>query len=203
MKTISFDGVIVGGGGAGMRAALQLAQSGHKTAVISKGVSNALAHRVSAGRALPVRHRQFDDPNDDWRWHMYDTVQGIGLHRRPRCHRVHVFSVGPEAIYELEHMGLPFSSHRRAGAFISDRLGGSRKEYGKPVAKRPLGPVQPRRTARGMRYCTRCIRPTLRTRRCFSMSGIATDLVKNQDGSVVAGVIAICIETGESGLREV
>jgi succinate dehydrogenase / fumarate reductase flavoprotein subunit len=58
MRTISFDGVIVGGGGAGMRAALQLAQSGYKTAVISKVFPDAFSHRIGAGRHY-LRHRQF------------------------------------------------------------------------------------------------------------------------------------------------
>jgi succinate dehydrogenase/fumarate reductase flavoprotein subunit len=74
MRTISFDGVIVGGGGAGMRAALQLAQSGYKTAVISK-VFPTRSHTVSAQGGITCAIAS-DDPNDDWRWHMYDTVKG-------------------------------------------------------------------------------------------------------------------------------
>ena len=74
MRTISFDGVIVGGGGAGMRAALQLAQSGYKTAVISK-VFPTRSHTVSAQGGITCAIASAD-PQDDWRWHMYDTVKG-------------------------------------------------------------------------------------------------------------------------------
>ena len=74
MRTLSFDGVIVGGGGAGMRAALQLAQSGYKTAVISK-VFPTRSHTVSAQGGITCAIASAD-PNDDWRWHMYDTVKG-------------------------------------------------------------------------------------------------------------------------------
>ena len=80
MRTISFDGVIVGGGGAGMRAALQLAQSGYKTAVISK-VFPTRSHTVSAQGGITCAIASAD-PNDDWRWHMYDTVKVSYM-----CHR--------------------------------------------------------------------------------------------------------------------
>ena len=73
MRTLTFDAIIIGGGGAGMRAALQLAQGGHKTAVVTK-VFPTRSHTVSAqggiASAVPA------DPNDDWRWHMYSTVKG-------------------------------------------------------------------------------------------------------------------------------
>ncbi|MDH5737303.1 MAG: FAD-binding protein, partial [Gammaproteobacteria bacterium] len=71
---MEFDAIIVGGGGAGMRAGLQLAQSGRKTAVISK-VFPTRSHTVSAQGGITCAIGS-DDPNDDWRWHMYDTVKG-------------------------------------------------------------------------------------------------------------------------------
>lgn len=74
IRTISYDAVIVGGGGAGMRAALQLAQSGQKTALISK-VFPTRSHTVSAQGGITCAIAS-SDPDDDWRWHMYDTVKG-------------------------------------------------------------------------------------------------------------------------------
>ena len=74
IRKMEFDGVIVGGGGSGLRASLQLAQSGLKTAVISK-VFPTRSHTVSAQGGI-TRAIASDDPNDDWRWHMYDTVKG-------------------------------------------------------------------------------------------------------------------------------
>ena len=110
MRTISFDGVIVGGGGAGMRAALQLAQSGYKTAVISK-VFPTRSHTVSAQGGITCAIASAD-PEDDWRWHMYDTVKGSDYIGDQDAIE-YMCSVGPEAIFELEHMGLPFSANGR------------------------------------------------------------------------------------------
>ncbi|MFZ8915257.1 MAG: FAD-binding protein, partial [Pseudomonadales bacterium] len=74
LRTMTFDAVIVGGGGSGMRTALQLAQSGLKTACVSK-VFPTRSHTVSAQGGITCAIAS-DDPNDDWRWHMYDTVKG-------------------------------------------------------------------------------------------------------------------------------
>ena len=71
---MNFDAIVIGGGGAGMRASVQLAQSGLQTAVISK-VFPTRSHTVSAQGGITCAIAS-DDPNDDWRWHMYDTVKG-------------------------------------------------------------------------------------------------------------------------------
>jgi succinate dehydrogenase / fumarate reductase flavoprotein subunit len=72
IKTIEFDALIVGGGGSGMRASLELAKSGLKTAVVSKGFPTR-SHTVSAKGGITCAIA-IADPDDDWRWHMYDTV---------------------------------------------------------------------------------------------------------------------------------
>ncbi|MGM0634120.1 MAG: FAD-dependent oxidoreductase, partial [Pseudomonadota bacterium] len=72
MRTLSFDAIVVGGGGSGMRAALELSQSGYNTAVITK-VFPTRSHTVSAQGGITCAIAS-DDPDDDWRWHMYDTV---------------------------------------------------------------------------------------------------------------------------------
>ena len=126
MRTISFDGVIVGGGGAGMRAALQLAQSGYKTAVISK-VFPTRSHTVSAQGGITCAIASAD-PQDDWRWHMYDTVKGSDYIGDQDAIE-YMCSVGPEAIFELEHMGLPFS-RTEGRPHLSATLGGQSKNFG-------------------------------------------------------------------------
>jgi hypothetical protein len=126
MRTISFDGVIVGGGGAGMRAALQLAQSGYKTAVISK-VFPTRSHTVSAQGGITCAIAS-SDPNDDWRWHMYDTVKGSDYIGDQDAIE-YMTSVGPEAIFELEHMGLPFS-RTEEGRIYQRPFGGQSKNFG-------------------------------------------------------------------------
>ena len=74
IQTLEFDALIVGGGGSGMRTSLELAKSGLKTAVVSK-VFPTRSHTVSAQGGITCAI-QSADPNDDWRWHMFDTVKG-------------------------------------------------------------------------------------------------------------------------------
>ena len=98
-----FDGIIVGGGGSGMMASLQLAKSGLNTAVVSK-VFPTRSHTVSAQGGITCSI-QSADPDDDWRWHMYDTVKGsdfIG----DQDSIEYMCKEGPEAIFELENLSL-------------------------------------------------------------------------------------------------
>ena len=74
IPVLDFDAIIIGGGGSGMRAGLQLAESGSRTAVISK-VFPTRSHTVSAQGGITCAIAS-EDPNDDWRWHMYDTIKG-------------------------------------------------------------------------------------------------------------------------------
>lgn len=190
MRTISFDGVIVGGGGAGMRAALQLAQSGSKTAVISK-VFPTRSHTVSAQGGITCAIAS-DDPNDDWRWHMYDTVKGSDYIGDQDAIE-YMCSVGPEAIYELEHMGLPFS-RTEEGRIYQRPFGGQSKNYGEGgQAARTCAAAD--RTGHALLHTL--YQGNMKANTVFFNEWFATDLVKNQDGAVV-GVIAICMETGET-----
>ena len=190
MRTISFDGVIVGGGGAGMRAALQLAQSGYKTAVISK-VFPTRSHTVSAQGGITCSIAS-DDPQDDWRWHMYDTVKGSDYIGDQDAIE-YMCSVGPEAIFELEHMGLPFS-RTEEGRIYQRPFGGQSKNYGEGgQAARTCAAAD--RTGHALLHTL--YQNNVKNETVFFNEWFATDLVKNQDGAVV-GVLAICIETGET-----
>ena len=190
MRTISFDGVIVGGGGAGMRAALQLAQSGYKTAVISK-VFPTRSHTVSAQGGITCAIAS-SDPQDDWRWHMYDTVKGSDYIGDQDAIE-YMCSVGPEAIFELEHMGLPFS-RTEEGRIYQRPFGGQSKNFGEGgQAARTCAAAD--RTGHALLHTLYQI--NVKNETVFFNEWFATDLVKNQDGAVV-GVIAICIETGET-----
>ena len=189
MRTISFDGVIVGGGGAGLRAALQLAQSGYKTAVISK-VFPTRSHTVSAQGGITCAIAS-SDPDDDWRWHMYDTVKGSDYIGDQDAIE-YMTSVGPEAIFELEHMGLPFS-RTEDGRIYQRPFGGQSKNFGKGgQAARTCAAAD--RTGHALLHTL--YQNNIKNQTVFFNEWFATDLVKNQDG-VVVGVIAICIETGE------
>ena len=190
MRTISFDGVIVGGGGAGMRAALQLAQSGYKTAVISK-VFPTRSHTVSAQGGITCAIAS-DDPQDDWRWHMYDTVKGSDYIGDQDAIE-YMCSVGPEAIFEREHMGLPFS-RTEEGRIYQRPFGGQSKNFGEGgQASRTCAAAD--RTGHALLHTL--YQNNVKNETVFFNEWFATDLVKNQDGAVV-GVIAICIETGET-----
>ena len=127
MRTLSFDAVIVGGGGAGMRTALQLSQSGYNTAVITK-VFPTRSHTVSAQGGITCAIAS-DDPNDDWRWHMYDTVKGSDYIGDQDAIE-YMCSEGPQTVFELEHMGLPFSRTEN-GRIYQRPFGGQSKDFGK------------------------------------------------------------------------
>ena len=124
---MEFDALIVGGGGSGMRASLELAKSGLNTAVISK-VFPTRSHTVSAQGGITCSIKSAD-PNDDWRWHMYDTVKGSDYIGDQDAIE-YMCSEGPKAVYELEHMGLPFSRFEN-GRIYQRPFGGQSKDYGK------------------------------------------------------------------------
>jgi succinate dehydrogenase / fumarate reductase flavoprotein subunit len=190
MRTLSFDAVIVGGGGAGMRAALQLAQSGYNTAVITK-VFPTRSHTVSAQGGITCAIAS-SDPNDDWRWHMYDTVKGSDYIGDQDAIE-YMCSEGPQTVYELEHMGLPFS-RTETGRIYQRPFGGQSKDFGKGgQAARTCAAAD--RTGHALLHTL--YQGNLKNNTSFLNEWYATDMVKNQDGAIV-GVIAICIETGET-----
>jgi len=173
-----------------MRAALQLAQSGYKTAVISK-VFPTRSHTVSAQGGITCAIAS-SDPNDDWRWHMYDTVKGSDYIGDQDAIE-YMCSVGPEAVFELEHMGLPFS-RTEEGRIYQRPFGGQSKNFGEGgQAARTCAAAD--RTGHALLHTL--YQGNVKNNTVFFNEWYATDLVKNQDGAVV-GVIAICMETGET-----
>ncbi len=186
---MEFDGVIVGGGGAGMRAGLQLAASGLKTAVLSK-VFPTRSHTVSAQGGITCAIASAD-PDDDWRWHMYDTVKGSDYIGDQDAIE-YMCSVGPEAIYELEHMGMPFT-RTETGRIYQRAFGGQSKDYGRGgQAERTCAAED--RTGHALLHTL--YQSNLKAGTTFLSEWFAIDLVVNQDG-VVVGVVAIQIESGE------
>jgi succinate dehydrogenase / fumarate reductase flavoprotein subunit len=189
IRKMEFDGVIVGGGGAGMRTSLQLAQSGLKTAVISK-VFPTRSHTVSAQGGITCAIAS-DDPDDDWRWHMYDTVKGSDYIGDQDAIE-YMCSEGPQAVFELEHMGLPFS-RTESGRIYQRPFGGQSKDFGKGgQAARTCAAAD--RTGHALLHTL--YQANIKANTVFLNEWFAVDIVKNQDG-VVVGVIAICIESGE------
>ncbi|WP_210395197.1 succinate dehydrogenase flavoprotein subunit [Motiliproteus sediminis] len=190
LRTLSFDAIVVGGGGAGMRAALQLAQSGLKTACVTK-VFPTRSHTVSAQGGITCAIASAD-PNDDWRWHMYDTVKGSDYIGDQDAIE-YMCSVGPQAVFELDHMGLPFS-RTESGRIYQRPFGGQSKNFGEGgQAARTCAAAD--RTGHALLHTL--YQANLKAGTTFFNEWYAVDLVKNAKGSVV-GCIAICIETGET-----
>ncbi len=189
IRTISFDGIVVGGGGAGMRAALQMAQSGFKTAVITK-VFPTRSHTVSAQGGITCAIAS-SDPNDNWQWHMYDTVKGSDYIGDQDAIE-YMCSVGPETVFELEHMGLPFSRTEN-GRIYQRPFGGQSKDFGRGgQAARTCAAAD--RTGHALLHAL--YQGNVKNDTVFLNEWFAVDLVKNQDGAV-CGVIAINMEDGE------
>jgi len=189
LRSLTFDAIIIGGGGAGLRAALELAKSGKKTAVLSK-VFPTRSHTVSAQGGITCAIAS-DDPNDDWRWHMYDTVKG-GDYIADQDAAEYMCSEGPKAVFELEHMGLPFSRLDN-GRIYQRPFGGQSKNFGEGgQAARTCAAAD--RTGHALLHTL--YQNNLKNNTVFLNEWYAVDLVKNASGDVV-GCIAMCIETGE------
>ncbi|WP_192036309.1 succinate dehydrogenase flavoprotein subunit [Halomonas sp. YLGW01] len=189
MRSLTFDAIIIGGGGSGLRAALELAKSGKKTAVLSK-VFPTRSHTVSAQGGITCAIASAD-PNDDWRWHMYDTVKG-GDYIADQDAAEYMCSEGPKSVFELEHMGLPFSRFDN-GRIYQRPFGGQSKDFGKGgQAARTCAAAD--RTGHALLHTL--YQNNLKNNTTFLNEWYAVDLVKNANGDVV-GCIAMCIETGE------
>ncbi len=187
LATHAFDAVIIGGGGAGLRASIELAQSGLNVAVISK-VFPTRSHTVSAQGGINAALGNTDG-YDDWRWHMYDTVMGSDFLGDQEAIE-YMCKNAPQNIYELEHMGLPFSRNKD-GKIYQRAFGGATRDYGKEQAHRTCCAAD--RTGHAMLHAL--YQKNLAVKAKFYNEWFAIDLVKTDTG--IAGVLAMCIETGE------
>ena|SRR5579872_5597551 len=187
LATHTFDAVIIGGGGAGLRASIELAQSGLNVAVISK-VFPTRSHTVSAQGGINAALGNTDG-YDDWRWHMYDTVMGSDFLGDQEAIE-YMCKNAPQNIYELEHMGLPFSRNKD-GKIYQRAFGGATRDYGKEQAHRTCCAAD--RTGHAMLHAL--YQKNLAVKAKFYNEWFAIDLVKAHSG--IAGVLAMNIETGE------
>jgi succinate dehydrogenase / fumarate reductase flavoprotein subunit len=182
-----FDAVIIGAGGAGMRAALQLANSGLKVAMLSK-VFPTRSHTVSAQGGITSALGNAEA--DDWRWHMYDTVKGADYIGDQEAIE-YLCKTGPEAVYELEHMGLPFSRMDN-GKIYQRAFGGQSKNFGEGQAIRTCAAAD--RTGHALLHTL--YQQNLKAKTHIFSEWLALDFVKDANEKI-AGVTAFCIETGE------
>ena len=190
LRKMSYEAIVIGGGGAGMRAALQLTEAGLKTACITK-VFPTRSHTVSAQGGITCAIAS-DDPDDDWRWHMYDTIKGSDYIGDQDAIE-YLCSVGPQAVFELDHMGLPFS-RTEEGRIYQRPFGGQSKNFGEGgQAARTCAAAD--RTGHALLHAL--YQGNLKSGTTFLNEWFAVDMVQNDDGAVV-GVVAICIESGET-----
>lgn len=184
----SFDVVIVGAGGSGLRAALQLSHSGLKVAVVSK-VFPTRSHTVSAQGGITAALGNVDE--DNWLWHMFDTVKGSD-YLGDQDSIEYMCKMGPEVVYELEHMGLPFS-RLEDGKIFQRPFGGQSKDFGKGgQATRTSAAAD--RTGHALLHTL--YQKNLQAKTVFYNEWFAIDLVKDVNNTL-SGVMALSIETGE------
>jgi succinate dehydrogenase / fumarate reductase flavoprotein subunit len=184
----TFDVVIVGAGGAGMRAALQLSSKDKKVALVSK-VFPTRSHTVSAQGGITAALGNVGE--DNWLWHMFDTVKGSDYLGDQQSIEF-MCRMGPEVVYELEHMGLPFSRLEN-GKIYQRAFGGQSKDFGKGgQAIRTSAAAD--RTGHALLHTL--YQKNLEAETTFFSEWFALDLVKDQAGSV-AGVVVMCMENSE------
>ncbi|MBD5803716.1 Succinate dehydrogenase flavoprotein subunit [Azoarcus sp. Aa7] len=183
----TFDAVIVGAGGAGLRAALQLSEAGLKTAVLTK-VFPTRSHTVAAQGGVAASLG--NSTEDNWHWHMYDTVKGsdwLGDQDAIEfmCRKAN------EVVVELEHYGMPFDRTDN-GKIYQRPFGGHSQNYGQSPVSRSCAAAD--RTGHAMLHAL--YQRNVRANTQFFVEWIALDLIRDQDGDVV-GVTALELETGE------
>jgi succinate dehydrogenase / fumarate reductase flavoprotein subunit len=181
----SFDVVVVGAGGSGLRATLGCAEAGLKTACISK-VFPTRSHTVAAQGGIAASLGNMGP--DDWRWHMYDTVKGSDWLGDQDAIE-YLCREAPAAVYELEHYGLPFS-RTEDGRIYQRPFGGMTTEYGKGIAQRTCAAAD--RTGHAMLHTL--YGQSLRHASEFFIEYFAIDLIM-EDGAC-RGVIALSMEDG-------
>ncbi|MCV2217852.1 succinate dehydrogenase flavoprotein subunit [Thauera sp. Sel9] len=183
----TFDAVIVGAGGAGLRAALQLSEAGLKTAVLTK-VFPTRSHTVAAQGGVAASLGNTTE--DNWHWHMYDTVKGSDWLGDQDAIEFMVKKAN-EVVVELEHYGMPFDRTDN-GKIYQRPFGGHSMNYGQAPVMRSCAAAD--RTGHAMLHAL--YQRNVRANTQFFVEWNALDLIRNSEGDVL-GVTAIEMETGE------
>ncbi len=187
LTTHKFDAVIIGGGGAGLRASLQLAESGVKVAVLSK-VFPTRSHTVAAQGGIAAALGNVAE--DKWLWHMYDTIKGSDFLGDQDAIEF-MCKNAAKAIIELEHFGMPFD-RLESGKIYQRPFGGMTQNFGESPISRTCAVAD--RTGHAMLHTL--YQRNIRANTQFLIEWFALDLIRDADGDVL-GVIALEIETGE------
>ena len=182
----TYDVVVVGAGGAGLRATLGCSEAGLKTACVTK-LFPTRSHTVAAQGGVAAALGNMGE--DDWKWHMYDTVKGADWLGDQDAIE-YLCKEAPQAVYELEHFGLPFS-RREDGKIYQRPFGGMTTHYGEGIAQRTCAAAD--RTGHAMLHTLygKAISHSAE----FFIEYFAIDLIMDDRG-ICRGVVALCLEDG-------
>jgi succinate dehydrogenase / fumarate reductase flavoprotein subunit len=187
-----FDVVIVGAGGSGMRASLQLARAGLNVAVLSK-VFPTRSHTVAAQGGIGASLGNMSE--DNWHYHFYDTVKGSDWLGDQDAIEF-MCREAPKVVYELEHMGMPFDRNPD-GTIYQRPFGGHTANYGEKPVQRACAAAD--RTGHAMLHTL--YQQNVKARTSFFVEWMALDLIRDAEGDVV-GVSALEMETGDLHILE-
>jgi len=182
-----FDAIVVGAGGAGMRASLQLAEAGLSVAVLSK-VFPTRSHTVAAQGGIGAALGNMSE--DSWLWHMYDTIKGSDWLGDQDAIE-YMCKMAPRVVYELEHFGMPFDRNPD-GTIWQRPFGGHSMNFGERPVQRACASAD--RTGHSMLHTL--YQRNVRARTRFLVEWMALDLIRDADGDVL-GVTALEMETGQ------
>jgi len=187
-----FDVVIVGAGGSGMRASLQLARAGLKVGVLSK-VFPTRSHTVAAQGGVSASLGNMSE--DNWHYHFYDTIKGSDWLGDQDAIEF-MCREAPKVVYELEHFGMPFDRNPD-GTIYQRPFGGHTANYGEKPVQRACAAAD--RTGHAMLHTL--YQQNVSARTTFFVEWMALDLIRDADGDVL-GVTALEMETGETYILE-
>ena len=187
-----FDVVIVGAGGSGMRASLQLARAGLNVAVLSK-VFPTRSHTVAAQGGIGASLGNMNE--DNWHYHFFDTVKGSDYLGDQDAIEF-MCREAPKVVYDLEHMGMPFDRNPD-GTIYQRPFGGHTANYGEKAVERACAAAD--RTGHAMLHTL--YQQNVKEKTSFFVEWLAMDLIRDAAGDVV-GVTAIEMETGDVHIFE-
>ena len=192
LPTRKFDVVIVGAGGSGMRASLQLARAGLNVAVLTK-VFPTRSHTVAAQGGIGASLGNMNE--DNWHYHFFDTVKGSDYLGDQDAIEF-MCREAPKVVYDLEHMGMPFDRNPD-GTIYQRPFGGHTANYGEKAVERACAAAD--RTGHAMLHTL--YQQNVKEKTSFFVEWLAMDLIRDADGDVV-GVTAIEMETGDVHIFE-